>query len=373
MLGRHCMKHWSSTQASVALSSGEAEFAGVIRGSGQGLGYQALLRDFGIEAPLRVWTDSEAAIGICSRQGLGKLRHLDTHTLWIQQAVRSGRIDLRKVLGDRNPADLLTKHSLSRARLEMLVGVFGCQFIEGRSDAAPLLRRGDAPKQTIADADLALDSVSLGTSMVAAANPSGKAPPTMETSMVAPASHSATASPTTNGDDDPGTPVIMPHVSLSETDIDIQHPRLEAPEEVLSADPTDDARDTVFQHGLRIAEQIQQDAVNHGRLRHTEEAGTKARATATTASPTLPPSATTSSRPSLERSHFSKTSATTTPPALAGRSSGNACNFVNTSALRTGRPSAGGVFSCSTFRCSQQQYFSNADILANRCSFALCT
>jgi hypothetical protein len=52
MLGQHTMKHWSSTQTSTALSSGEAEFAGVIRGSGQGLGYQALLEDLGIKAPL---------------------------------------------------------------------------------------------------------------------------------------------------------------------------------------------------------------------------------------------------------------------------------------------------------------------------------
>ena len=100
MLGGHAIKHWSSTQTSVALSSGEAEFAGVIRGAGQGLGYKALLRDLGVEARLRVWTDSSAAIGICNRQGLGKLRHLDTHTLWIQQAVRTGRIDQRKVLGE---------------------------------------------------------------------------------------------------------------------------------------------------------------------------------------------------------------------------------------------------------------------------------
>ena len=64
MLGRHVIKHWSSTRTSVALSSGEAEFARVIRGSGQGLGYQALPRDFGVEANLRVWTDSSAAIGI---------------------------------------------------------------------------------------------------------------------------------------------------------------------------------------------------------------------------------------------------------------------------------------------------------------------
>ena len=71
MLGGHAIEHWSSTQTSVALSSGEAEFAGLIRGAGQGLGYQAQLKHLGIEAPLRVWTDSSAAIGICSRQGLG--------------------------------------------------------------------------------------------------------------------------------------------------------------------------------------------------------------------------------------------------------------------------------------------------------------
>ena len=68
MLGAHTMKHLLLTQTSTALSSGEAEFAGVIRGSGQGLGYQALLEDLGIKAPLRVCTDSSAAKGICSRQ-----------------------------------------------------------------------------------------------------------------------------------------------------------------------------------------------------------------------------------------------------------------------------------------------------------------
>ena len=54
MLGGHAINHWSSTQASVARSSGEAEFAGVIRGAGQGLGYKALLQDLGVGARLRV-------------------------------------------------------------------------------------------------------------------------------------------------------------------------------------------------------------------------------------------------------------------------------------------------------------------------------
>ena len=95
----------------------------MLRGAGRGLGYQAPLRDLGVDVPLRVWTDSGAAIGICNRQGLGKLPNLDTHTLWIQQAVRTGKVDLRQVLGEENPADLLTKHSLSRQRLEGLVTV----------------------------------------------------------------------------------------------------------------------------------------------------------------------------------------------------------------------------------------------------------
>ena len=97
MLGKHLIKSWSPTQASISLSSGEAEFYGVVKGSGIGLGYGALLSDLGLYIPLRVWTDSTATIGICGRQGLGKLRHVDTQCLWIQQRVRGATLTLRKV------------------------------------------------------------------------------------------------------------------------------------------------------------------------------------------------------------------------------------------------------------------------------------
>ena len=65
VLGRHLVKSWSSTQDGIALSSGEAEYYGVTKGSGVGLGYQALLEDLGLKLPLRVWTDSTASMGIC--------------------------------------------------------------------------------------------------------------------------------------------------------------------------------------------------------------------------------------------------------------------------------------------------------------------
>ena len=71
ILGTHAVKTWSSTQTSLALSSGESEFNGVVRGAGVGLGYQSLLGDLGVNICLRVWTDSSAAIGICTRQGSG--------------------------------------------------------------------------------------------------------------------------------------------------------------------------------------------------------------------------------------------------------------------------------------------------------------
>ena len=74
------------------------------------------------------------------------------HTLWIQQAVRTGRVDLRKVLGEENPADLLTKHSNSRQRLGELVTLFGCKYLDGRAESAPHMRNGESSKVTMASA-----------------------------------------------------------------------------------------------------------------------------------------------------------------------------------------------------------------------------
>ena len=140
MIGKHCIKTWSTTQPTVTLSSGEAEFYGVVKASGIALGQQSLLRDLDVELPVRVWTDSSAALGICSRSGLGKLRHLETHTLWVQEKIRTGAFELRKVKGDVNPADLFTKHLSSRERVHMLVTLFGCVYRDGRAESAPLLR-----------------------------------------------------------------------------------------------------------------------------------------------------------------------------------------------------------------------------------------
>ena len=152
MLGQHLLKSWSSTQTAVSLSSGEAGFYGVVKASGIGLGYQALLEDLGYVLPIRVWTDSSATMGICARVGLGKLRHIDTNCLWIQAKVRSGAILLHKVKGEVNPADLFTKHLSSNDRIVSLLRLFGCEYATGRSELAPKLRDGTGhdPGETLA-------------------------------------------------------------------------------------------------------------------------------------------------------------------------------------------------------------------------------
>ncbi len=109
-LGLHCLKTWSSTQAIVALSSAEAELYALTKGAAQLLGIMTLLSDFGVDVKGVVHTDASAAIGIVRRQGLGKVRHLRVQYLWMQDRVRGGDVDVKKVDGKINPADLMTKH-----------------------------------------------------------------------------------------------------------------------------------------------------------------------------------------------------------------------------------------------------------------------
>jgi hypothetical protein len=96
--------------------------------------------DLDIKLPVRAWTDSSAALGIASRSGLGKLRHLETHTLWLQEKVRTGAIMVKKVRGEVNPADIFTKHLPSREQVHQLLDLFGCEYRQGRAESAPLLR-----------------------------------------------------------------------------------------------------------------------------------------------------------------------------------------------------------------------------------------
>ena len=137
-LGRHCVKFWSSTQKSVTLSSGEAELNGVVKGTCEALGLQSLLRDLGRDVLVRVHADSSAAIGICNRSGVGKVRHLAVGQLWVQNKIKDHSITLHKVLGSENPADLFTKH-LGKVQMDNCLGLIQARFATGRPSVSPLV------------------------------------------------------------------------------------------------------------------------------------------------------------------------------------------------------------------------------------------
>ena len=126
------------------MSSGEAEFYGAVKGASTGLGIRALYRDIGYDLPLRLWTDSSAAVGICSRQRLGKLRHLDCSSQGVQQRIRHWDLEVRKIAGELKPADLYMMHFESNAKIEQLVAFFGGDFRGGRAEAAPQLCKDQA-------------------------------------------------------------------------------------------------------------------------------------------------------------------------------------------------------------------------------------
>ena len=95
--GSGVIKSWSKTEATIALSSGEAELAAVVKGAAEGLGLKAVLADFGVEVNLHMFSDATAAIGMVRREGLGRVRHLAVADLWVQQKVRSGEIVVAKI------------------------------------------------------------------------------------------------------------------------------------------------------------------------------------------------------------------------------------------------------------------------------------
>ncbi len=71
--------------------------------------------------------DAEAARAIASRQGSGKVRHLEVRYLWLQDQVRRGEIRLVKVWGKENPADVLTK-PMGFAEAMNLLRLLHCLF-----------------------------------------------------------------------------------------------------------------------------------------------------------------------------------------------------------------------------------------------------
>ena len=134
--GSHFIKGWSRQQSLIALSSAEAELYGAVKASSEALGLRSNAMDLGMKRRVRLYADASAALGIIHRQGLGKLRHVDTHALWVQQAALTKKIEYIKIAGPLNPADAFTKH-LSEPQRQLHFSNCAVEFLEGRAAIAP--------------------------------------------------------------------------------------------------------------------------------------------------------------------------------------------------------------------------------------------
>ena len=122
MVGKHVVRTWSVTQATIATSSGEAELGAMYEGVARGLGLQSIMKELGLRPTLglmRVLTDSSVAKSFVSTRGLGNMRHVEVKLLWLQERVRLGEIKVEKVGGTVNVADALTKYQSANKLLEL--------------------------------------------------------------------------------------------------------------------------------------------------------------------------------------------------------------------------------------------------------------
>ena len=127
----------------------------------------------------------------------------------------------------------------------------------GRAESAPEVRAGESDKATMASASAvaSVNAEDSGQALVASDHDSRpRSGVDRNTMHVAP----------------PCVQPCMPHLTLSKLDLDRLHPALSVPSEEELDDSMEiamDARDEVYQHGMKLASQISDDMKVHGRLR----------------------------------------------------------------------------------------------------------
>ena len=79
---------------------------------------------------------------MASRRGLGKVRHIDTNQLWLQEQVRDGEVVPIKIKNVFNVSDLMTKPHNQEAVANMME-LMEHRFEDGLSVVAPQLNNID--------------------------------------------------------------------------------------------------------------------------------------------------------------------------------------------------------------------------------------
>lgn len=133
--GHTMIRSFCRGQAVIALSSGEAEYYGLVSAASKALGGQSVARDLNVRLSIRIWMDATAGAAIGSRRGLGKVKHIHTVFLWVQQYVTQKLITISKVSATENYADILTEAVTARL-IEQMMRLMNFEYRQGESHLA---------------------------------------------------------------------------------------------------------------------------------------------------------------------------------------------------------------------------------------------
>ena len=127
MLGSHLIKSWSRTQDAVGVRSMCREWQLAKEGQAS-----------------RLFADASAALSIATRQGAGKMRHINVKSLWLQERALQEEPTYEKIKGKENPADGLTKY-VRKELAERYASVVGLRFSADIAQGSLQLSGGEKP------------------------------------------------------------------------------------------------------------------------------------------------------------------------------------------------------------------------------------
>jgi hypothetical protein len=125
-----------ATQVPISISSGESEFYALVRGCVELKFLNNLVlwlfEGDDDEAPTttpELVSDATAALGAASRLGVGRrMKHIDTQHLFLQKEVNDGKVKLKKIGTEIQPADVGTK-ALNEPKSRKLLEMIGVRFL----------------------------------------------------------------------------------------------------------------------------------------------------------------------------------------------------------------------------------------------------
>ena len=131
----------SRGQASVALSSCEAEVMAASEGIKEALLLQEILMFVGLgHYEIEIKVDSSAAHAFFHRRGVGRMKHIDSRILWLQDLIAAGGVRLKKIPRTQNLADMLT-HTPSAKELEIFLPLMSLRRCSERDKELMATRR----------------------------------------------------------------------------------------------------------------------------------------------------------------------------------------------------------------------------------------